>query len=83
MYNTIKKTILHLFWISCIGVALYFYQIEETLLSIIFLIIGIGYLLSILTKKSENKIIHFFTDLLIITGFTALITLIIIETFIK
>jgi hypothetical protein len=59
--------------------AIYFRNIGNNLLALIFLIIFAGYLMAIIFKKSRNKALNFIIDLTIITGFTCLISYILIS----
>ena len=81
MYKLFKNILIYGFLILGFSLSYYFYDLGNKLLALIFLIIGIGYLLEILFKKSTNKKIQFLVDLIIVTGFTCLVSYFLILLF--
>lgn len=78
IYSIIKK--IFILFIILIGFwfANKFYQEGNMLLSVILSLISIAYTLELLFKNKFNKIFKFIVDLIIITGYTALISYILI-----
>ncbi len=81
MYKIFKNILIYGFLILGFALSYYFYDLGDKLLALIFLIIGVGYLLEIIFKKSTNKKIQFIVDLVIVTGFTCLISYFLIQLF--
>ena len=81
MYKLFKNILIYRFLVLGFTLSYYFYDLGNNLLALIFLIIGVGYLLEIIFKKSTNKKIQFFVDLIIVTGFTCLVSYFLILLF--
>lgn len=81
MYKLFKNILIYGFLILGFTLSYYFYDLGNKLLALIFLIIGFGYLLEIIFKKSTNKKIQFFVDIIIVTGFTCLVSYFLILLF--
>lgn len=79
MYKLFKNIIIYGFCFGGLALAIYFYDIGNKLLALIFFIICVGYFLSAVFRKSQNKVLNFVIDLIIITGFTCLISYILID----
>ncbi|TNE33508.1 hypothetical protein EP342_03770 [bacterium] len=79
MYKLFKNIIIYGFCLGGLAAALYFQSIGNKLMALIFLIIAVGYFLSIVFKKSQSKVLNFIIDLTIITGFTCLISYLLID----
>lgn len=79
MYKLFKNIIIYGFCIGGLALSIYFKDIGNNLLALIFLIISVGYFMSAVFRKSQNKVLNFVIDLTIITGFTCLISYILID----
>ena len=79
MYKLFKNIIIYGFCLGGLALAIYFHDIGNRLLALIFLIISVGYFLSAVFRKSQNKVLNFIIDLTIITGFTCLISYLLID----